>query len=264
MTELTIVRELRPGVWLAEAWGRRVLVRELAEERVATYRAAAELTLPVPEILYAGADRDDARQLVVEAVVGEGAADPEAGAWRSLAALESLFLGSTARLRTALARGVEALAWLHAARFVHGYLTPRSVHFHPGGGVCLTGLDCLQQAIADRVPCVAYSRRSPCVEQLEGWVVPATDVRLLGLALAEAYLGRHPLGGVVDRGAEPPQALARRDVKFDAADPVLRLVEQMCAIEPADRPPLRALLDALRSTMIGRPGRSQAPSAAAV
>lgn len=264
MIELTLVRELRPGVWLAEAEDRRVLVREVGAERIATYRAAAEMALPIPELLYVGPDRDGTRCLVVEAVVGEGAGDPAGSTWRSLAGLGALFLGSASRLAAALGHAVEALAWLHAGRFVHGYLTPRSVHFHPAGGVCFTALDCLQRAVDDHVPCVAYSRRSPCVEQVEGWVMPATDVRLLGLALAEAYLGRHPLVAVADLGTEPPEVFASRDVKFAGDDPVLGLVEQMCAVAPADRPPLRWLLDAARSTRIRRSDRRQTPTAADV
>jgi hypothetical protein len=85
-----------------------------------------------------------------------------------------------------------------------------------------------------------------CREQLAGWVSPATDVRLLGLAFAEAFLGHPPLE--VAGGSEPEQlvSLADRAVRLEGDPPVLRLLGRMTAPEPAARPELRAVLAELR------------------
>ncbi len=242
MRELTVVRAVRPGLWVAEAGGKPFLVREIPSERKPIYEAAQRLPLPIPLIHYVGPDAEHTRDVVVEELlVGQGSADgPQP--WACLKQLAPRLRGHLDGLIRGLTRAVEAVAWLQAAGFLHGNLTPTTLLFQPRGGVCLAGLDCLQPFQGTPVPCVAYPRLYACLEQLEGWLHPTTDVRLLGLAFAEAYLGYHPLIRPAGSEEEGLAHIARHQVHFQSEAPVLRLLEWMTAVKPEDRPDLREVL----------------------
>ena len=243
MATLTLVQEVRPGVWVAEEGGERVLVRDIAPERQAVYRAAQGLGLPIPAIYYVGSDAEQTRSVVVEEFMEISEPFDGGSGWFSLERLTPIVRGNASGLARGLLRAAEALAWLHSAGFLHGNLTSRTILFHSGGRVCFGGLDCLQRSTGEGVPCIAYSRRCVCHEQLAGWVSPATDVRLLGLAFAAAFLG-HPPFEVVD--APEPEDLASRAVRLQGDSPVLGLLERMTAPEPTARPDLREVLVELR------------------
>jgi len=243
---LNLVQELRPGVWVAEEGGERVLVRDIPPDRQAVYRAAQGLGLPIPAIYYVGFDASHQRCVVIEELVEVSDPAGQASGWFSLRQLTPILTANEPGLARGLLRAVEALAWLHAAGFLHGNLTPRTVLFQAGGRVCFDGLDCLQRSRGERVPCVAYARHYVCREQLEGWVSPATDVRLLGLAFAEAYLGHPPIAVSAPSERDRLTALAGQAAGLGGDSPVLRLVERMTAVEPGDRPDLREILMELR------------------
>lgn len=243
MATLNLVQELRPGVWVAEEGAERVLVRDIPPDRQAVYRAAQGLGLPIPAIYYVGSDAGQTRCVVVEELVEVSESPASGSGWFNLERLTPIVQGKAANLARGLLRAAEALAWLHSSGFLHGNLTPRTILFHSGGRVCFAGLDCLQRIGGGRAPCIAYPRNSVCREQRAGWISPATDVRLLGLAFAEAFLA-HPPFEVVD--APEPEDLALRAVRLQGDSPVLGLLERMTAPEPTARPDLREVLVELR------------------
>lgn len=246
MLTLDLVEELRPGVWVAEEGGVRVLVRDIPPERREVYRAAQRLALPIPAIHYVGHDAAHQRCVVVEELVEVSGHHSEEGGWFSLQQLTPVLAANDNALARGLSRVVEALAWLHAAGFIHGNVTPKTVLFQSGARVCFVGLDCLQRYTGTPVPCVAYSRLAPCQEQLAGWVSPATDLRLLGLAFAEAHLGHPPL--VASDSSDPARvtSLAGQAPRLAGDSPAAHLIERMTAVEPTDRPSLSEVLLALR------------------
>lgn len=240
--EFTIERTVRPGVWLARDGARRVLVREIAPDRAAVYRCAQQAALPIPPIRYVGPDASGERTVVVETVVE--ATNPADGGWRSLARLAPAVRGRADRALAVLRRAAETLAWLHAGGLIHGYLTPRTIVLNVDGGVCLAGLDCLQRIGDTHAPCLGYSPLYVCVEQLNGRVSAATDVRLLALSVADAWAGTE--AARPGSGTSDAAAMARRELRLSGDHPALRLLEDMASVDAAARPSLAALVAQLR------------------
>lgn len=239
MEPIVLERTVRPGLWRGRQGEQPILVREIPAARQRTYERAAAIALPVPSIDYVGPTADPARAVVVERVLATGRPDAE---WRTLLELTPVLRDDVERLTTGLTRMLEALCWMHAAGFVHGAVSPEGVIFHRRGGVALAGLDCLQVMQRAAVPCVGYSPRYVCREQLEGVVVPVTDVRLAALALATTVLDRSTAGAA----SAPAEEIARETLRLRGDHPVYRLMERMAAVDPRDRPEAASALEQAR------------------
>jgi serine/threonine protein kinase len=231
------------------------MVREIPPERIKVYEEASRLPLPIPSIYYVGYDASQNQCIVIEELITLKESYEESYQscqWFTLQQLTSHLKGDEVAIALGLVRAIEAVVKLHAAGFVHGNLTPKSILFRFGGDVLLTGLGCLQRLNGASAPCIAYSRYYVCREQIEGFVCPGTDVRLLSLAFIEAYLGHHPMTKESITEGECVSYIANHQVVFRSDSPVLCMLSRMTAVESAERPDfciaLSVLLEFLETT----------------
>ncbi len=168
----------------------------------------------------------------------------------------------------AAAQILDGLAHAHSRGIVHRDVKPSNVLLADGidlsvrlldFGLALVTEEETLTAAGDVPGTLAYI--SP--ERLTGKPAgPATDIWSVGILLWEGLAGRHPFGSGpfleiakrIGRGA-PSLATARPDLPR----PLVALVDQALAVEPAKRPAAAKLAPALRRAATARPHRVRVP-----
>jgi len=160
---------------------------------------------------------------------------------------ESWLAGAPARLRPALGQLASGLAALHAEGILHRDLKSSNVLVEPDGRVVLLDFGLAREVTADGSTQLAGTPLFMAPEQCaEAELTSAVDLYALGVMLFHALTGRYPFEGRAVQvmvakqsdGAPPLRTLAP-EVPGDLA----RLVDQLLAIEPRERPSAADVLD---------------------
>ena len=210
--------------------GARIVFRTLESERRPTLERLRDARLPfVPRIYEVAEFGATTVQVVEEWIVGS-----------SLDTISSAFAGDEVRCRQLLAILAQQVALLHEAGLWHLDLKPQNTVVCPGRqALYLVDFEFAQPATDGVQECLGFTPLYASAEAVEHGVVCATtDVRALGLTVAELYLGHHPMASRIRDGDDmgTARAVAETEICFNNGTPLLGLVETMCRIEPEDRP----------------------------
>ena len=146
LTELTIERTVRDDLWVARDGEESVLVRSVPAERLGFLRARGANVSA-----YSGNSLRRSRRNKNPVRRGRETTGPGLEQCSGTCVAQSDQPGAAVQLRHrprhARARtNCGNLAWLHAAGFLHGNVTPNTIWLHPRGWIRFAGLDCLQPA----------------------------------------------------------------------------------------------------------------------
>jgi CheY-like chemotaxis protein len=203
-------------------------------------RALAAISSPSIVTVYGFGNHRGVDYLVMERVYGVSLDDrleDQRGRGQPLALAEAL------HLLTALAEG---LAVTHQAGIVHWDLKPANVMLTPGGRVVLLDFGIFMPAFAAaQAPMFRGTPAYSAPEAIRGRVEPTeaflVDAYALGVLGFELFTGRLPFDAPTaeelwaQHQKQPPPPLA--SVRADAPEVVCRVIAELMAKEPADRPP---------------------------
>lgn len=212
--------------------GHRYAVRPIVADRIPVFRRLASLALPVlPPITYVGYDSGGTASVIESWVHG------------SPLSVVIPHLASTSGIALNLCRLLAgSLQILHErARIIHGDFKPSNVVLELAGPRCVL-VDLEFASVPGRNGWAESGGMTPryaAPEQLEGRMTWATDIRALGLTLAEILVGHHPFEDSL-RHMRDLDATARyvatHQWQPSSHSPVLQLVARMTAVDPSLRP----------------------------
>jgi serine/threonine protein kinase len=157
-----------------------------------------------------------------------------------LTAFSERLAGDEGRCSQLLALLARQLAVFHSSGIWHLDLKPDHVLASVGKcTLCFVDFEFAQLARDEGQPILGFTPLYASREQVQdGTAWPTTDVRALVLAMAECYIGHHPL---IERLAgsdrmTTAQAVSETEIRFQSGSPFCSLIESMTGVDPYDRP----------------------------